>query len=223
MVAPFHQGITVSETLWFSANEPSLLLCFLKGKTTNRKIRLFAVACVRRIWAQVEDNVSRAVVRTVERFADGRKGVADLRAARTVAASLLARAAGRPAAVAEAVARLTWPHDGDGACDHAALVSYYVHCAAGGDAGEYAGQCALLRDIVGNLHRPTTSDPPWAAPAVVALAREMYTSRDFDAMPALGDALQASGCDDPDVLGHCRGTGLHARGCAVVDAILGYS
>ncbi|WP_439629481.1 hypothetical protein [Gemmata sp.] len=40
-------------------------------------------------------------------------------------------------------------------------------------------------------------------------------------MPILGDALQDAGCDHDLVLGHCRGAKLHARGCWVVDAILG--
>ena len=40
-------------------------------------------------------------------------------------------------------------------------------------------------------------------------------------MPILADALQDAGCDNLDVLGHCRGPGPHARGCWVVDLLLG--
>ncbi|AWM42340.1 hypothetical protein C1280_21800 [Gemmata obscuriglobus] len=55
----------------------------------------------------------------------------------------------------------------------------------------------------------------------VAIARQMYESRDFSAMPILADALQDAGCDNDDVLNHCRGPGPHVRGCWVVDLLLG--
>jgi hypothetical protein len=37
----------------------------------------------------------------------------------------------------------------------------------------------------------------------------------------LADALQDAGCDNADILGHCRGPGPHVRGCWVVDLVLG--
>jgi hypothetical protein len=49
----------------------------------------------------------------------------------------------------------------------------------------------------------------------------MYDARDFSDMPVLGDALEESGCTDPDILGHCRSGGQHVRGCWVVDLLLG--
>ncbi len=45
--------------------------------------------------------------------------------------------------------------------------------------------------------------------------------RAFDRLPILADALEEAGCDHPDVLAHCRGPGPHARGCWVVDLVLG--
>jgi hypothetical protein len=49
----------------------------------------------------------------------------------------------------------------------------------------------------------------------------MYESRDFSALPILADALQDAGCDDEDVLNHCRVERVHVRGCWVVDTVLG--
>ena len=46
-------------------------------------------------------------------------------------------------------------------------------------------------------------------------------SREFGAMPILADALQDAGCDNPDILNHCRGDGPHVRGCWVMDRALG--
>jgi hypothetical protein len=62
----------------------------------------------------------------------------------------------------------------------------------------------------------------WRTGTAVALARQMYESRDFGAMPILADALQEAGCDNADVLNHCRdATAAHFRGCWVVDGVLG--
>ena len=62
---------------------------------------------------------------------------------------------------------------------------------------------------------------PWLTVDVLALASQMYESRDFFAMPILADALQDAGCDNADILNHCRGPGPHVRGCWVVDLVLG--
>jgi hypothetical protein len=78
--------------------------------------------------------------------------------------------------------------------------------------------CDLARDIFGNPFRPLRQR---AFPAhVVALARECY-----DAFPAvsdrfliLGDALADLG--EEQAAEHCR-QGEHAKGCHVLDWILG--
>jgi hypothetical protein len=82
-------------------------------------------------------------------------------------------------------------------------------------------QRELLRDIFGNPFRHVSADPRWLTSPVLDLARTMYESRDFTAMPILADALEESGCDNADVLAHCRGDGPHVRGCWVVDLVLG--
>jgi hypothetical protein len=83
---------------------------------------------------------------------------------------------------------------------------------------------SLIRDIVGNPFRPVTFDPSWRTSTASALARQMYDSRDFAIMPILADALQDAGCDNDDILSHCRDPqGTHVRGCWVVDLVLGKS
>jgi hypothetical protein len=54
-----------------------------------------------------------------------------------------------------------------------------------------------------------------------AIAKAMYDSRDFAAMALLADALQDAGCEQADILDHCRGPGPHVKGCWVVDLVLG--
>jgi hypothetical protein len=78
----------------------------------------------------------------------------------------------------------------------------------------------ILRDIFGNPFRPVAFDPMWRTDTAVSVAQQMYESRDFGAMPILADALQDAGCDNDDILNHCRGSGPHVRGCWVVDLVL---
>ncbi|MBP3956210.1 hypothetical protein J8F10_13045 [Gemmata sp. G18] len=70
--------------------------------------------------------------------------------------------------------------------------------------------------------RSVSFSPSWRTSTAIALAGQMYESREFGAMPILADALQDAGCDSADVLDHCRDAGApHVRGCWVVDLVLG--
>ena len=79
----------------------------------------------------------------------------------------------------------------------------------------------FFRDIFGNPFRPVAVDPSWLTSTVVALARGIYEDRAFDRMPILADALQDAGCENPDVLNHCRDPQqVHVRGCFAIDLLL---
>jgi hypothetical protein len=91
-----------------------------------------------------------------------------------------------------------------------------------------AFQISILRDIVGNPFRTATITSPWRTPTVADLATAAYGERvrnngrlDSDRLAVLSDALEEAGCDDEAILGHLRGPGPHARGCWVLDLILG--
>jgi hypothetical protein len=87
-------------------------------------------------------------------------------------------------------------------------------------------QSALLRDIFGNPFRCATIDLPWLAwndGAVFKIGRLIYDDRAFDRLPLLADVLEEAGCDNQEILDHCRSTGEHVRGCWVVDLLLGKS
>lgn len=98
------------------------------------------------------------------------------------------------------------------------------------DAASAVERVDYLRDIEDGLVRVFDRDPDaptypssWRTSTVVELARQTYESRDFAPMPILGDALQDAGCDNEDILAHCRGAGPHVRGCWVADLVLGKS
>jgi hypothetical protein len=102
----------------------------------------------------------------------------------------------------------------------------YQEVARAARAAEHAAQIQLVHDLFG----PT---PPqaigldaswltWDSGTVVRMTRSIYEERRWEDMGVLGDALQEAGCADEVFLSHCRG-GPHARGCVVVDALLGLS
>jgi len=78
-----------------------------------------------------------------------------------------------------------------------------------------------IRDVFGNPFRSITIEPSWLTSTVVVLAGSIYDERAFDQMPILADALQDAGCDNENILNHCRQPGGHVRGCWVVDLLLG--
>lgn len=84
-------------------------------------------------------------------------------------------------------------------------------------------QVSLIRDVFGNPFRPIVIDPAWLTSTVVALANGIYNEKAFERMPILADALEDAGCDNEDILNHCRERSEHVRGCHVVDLILGKS
>ncbi|AMV23307.1 hypothetical protein VT84_02785 [Gemmata sp. SH-PL17] len=84
------------------------------------------------------------------------------------------------------------------------------------------GTLALIHEIFPNPFAPPRFDPAWRTADVVALARGIYDDRAFERMPILADALQEAGCDNADILAHCRDANqVHVRGCWALDLCLG--
>jgi hypothetical protein len=63
----------------------------------------------------------------------------------------------------------------------------------------------------------------WNDGAVSRITQSIYEDHAFNHLPILADALEDAGCTNADILNHCRQPGEHARGCWVIDAILGKS
>jgi hypothetical protein len=78
----------------------------------------------------------------------------------------------------------------------------------------------LINEVHGNPFRPVAFSPAWRTDAVMSLARQMYDTREFTAMPILADALEEAGCTTAAVLDHCRNADLHVRGCWALDLVL---
>lgn len=88
---------------------------------------------------------------------------------------------------------------------------------------ELVAQSNLIREIHGNPFHPVALNSRWLTQAVTTLATAIYDAQAFDRLPVLADALEEAGCDNDDILNHCRSSGPHVRGCWVVDLLLGKS
>ncbi|WP_439630587.1 hypothetical protein [Gemmata sp.] len=217
---------------WLGWYEPGPLIYYLRSKqhvhkkaAGRRKLRLLAVAICRTVERHfVGDARSVGRIELVERLADKlvRAGeVTQLHSSTpwmpTADVNELARRA--TIAACDPIAENAVGFCGD-------FAAHISRLETKGDA-EFASQkaqrvqAALVRCIFGNPFRPVVLDPEWRTSTVVQLAQGIYDDRAFDRLPILADALQDAGCDNADVLTHCRDTGPHARGCWVVDLVLG--
>ncbi len=256
--------ITMTEADWLSCADPARMLKFLTGRVSDRKSRLFACACVRRLWPLLHDEASRRAVANAEQYADGladRQALDEAReeAARAQAplgpaavaawqasimalqaggpdgadyraaheAALRASAVSRTAGLAVGVCRLPGSFSPARIANLAAEAARLVSPAGGpvpAEVAERAAQADLLRCLLGNPFQPVAFDPGlrlWNGGAAVALAQEMYDGRDFGKAPLLADMLEDAGATDPQLLGHLRVAGPHARGCFAADLVLG--
>ncbi len=198
---------------------------FITGRPGHRRLRLFAVACARRLWPSLRDERSREVILAAERFADR-----PTRKWKVALAAAYQAARGSPAEAwsADRVVQAVGEASAWDAAQGAA--GWVAHCRwrAGGDAAraeEWRAQCDLVREVFANPFRaPSAVDPGWLAwngASVPRLAEAIYAERTFDRLAVLADALEAAGCDSAEILAHLRGPGPHVRGCWAVDLILG--
>lgn len=84
-----------------------------------------------------------------------------------------------------------------------------------------AFQAELVRDLFGNPFRPVQVEPRWLTADAVELARVIHAGGTFERLSELGTVLEAAGCTEDEVLGHCRTPRSHARGCWMLDLLLG--
>lgn len=77
----------MTEEAWLGAIDPQPMLEFLRGKVSDRKLRLFACACFRNVWKYITDANTRRGIEVVELFADGLASAQDLAEAEALPAA----------------------------------------------------------------------------------------------------------------------------------------
>lgn len=208
----------MTEAEWLTATDPLPMLSFIRGRVSDRKLRLFAIGCCRRVINLIDRQAHRKAIVVCERFVDG---IADDEEC-TAAFERLDHDDTRPGMghllEEDAFGAAYWSIYG---CGH--LVCFQPDCDNGEEleALEHEMQSHLLRCTCGNPFHSVSANPSWLTTDTIALAESIYSGRAFDRMPILADALQDAGCDNADILVHCRSEGPHVRGCWVVDLLTG--
>jgi hypothetical protein len=233
----------MTEQHWLACANPTPMLHFLRGRASDRKLRLFAVACCRRIWDTLPGETSHRAVEVTERFADGHATVAELATAFAALSQQVPQLfiPGRPypAQVVWHAARAalfsSWPPpsnmDARSATRNVASTASHQAARAiepswAAYQAERAVQAELLRDLFGNPFRTIRRSRvlscwlTWCSSTVPKLAQAIDDDRGFDRLSILADALEEAGCTDPDILKHLWAPGPHVRGCFVVDLLL---
>jgi hypothetical protein len=233
----------MTESAWRSSTNPQTLLAILRAKASDRKCRLFSLACLHRFevfLAHPRLARTREAIATLERHLDGAATADQLRAATArsleeiernvaehalenwtgsdLAHGLLARdahaAAARHIALAQDFAY-------DVVVDHLPETLYDEEAWRMVTAPVRAQMCRWLRDLGGNPFRPARFLGAWRTPSAVGIAQAMYERRDFVALPVLAESLREAGCRETRILRHCQDPSEHIPGCWVVDLILG--
>jgi hypothetical protein len=232
----------MTEADWLACTDPQKMLDSLRGKASERKLRLFACACCRRVWHLLTREQPRDAVATAERYADGLAGPEELRRGWSAVRKALSVAPLRTgweealtAALHAATPGTLYPEGAAKAAaralsDDRRLRARWYDLEAAGCPREQAFQCGLLRDLFTPFGAAAVSAAwlTWGTGAVASLALGAYEDRqppsgtlDTTRLAVLADALEEAGCADADLLGHLRGPGPHVRGCWALDLCLG--
>jgi hypothetical protein len=188
----------MTEQEWITATDPTPMLEFLRGKASDRKLRLFGCAFFRQLYAPVDPR--NTIIAVGEKYADGMADSEELKTARSLAR------------------RLEPPHTFGSVVSVVDSGSMYP-CVRSGRARTH---CERIRDIFGNPFRRVSIDSKWLTSKVAALATGIYQEKAFDRFPILADALQDAGAgENHDILTHLRSGGEHVRGCWALDLVVG--
>ncbi len=168
-------------------------------------MRLFCVASCRVYWDDLADGRSQKAVIKLEEAADGKITEVELSSAEYEAKNVRHLCVFGLAACAAAIGT---PSN---------VIEYLLRQNTTKGRSKLG---KLFQEVYGNPFEPVTLNHSWLTTTVQALANGIYEEKAFDRMPILADALHDAGCDNEDILNHCRQPGEHVRGCWVVDLLL---
>jgi hypothetical protein len=197
---------------------------FVQENASDRKLRLFAVACCRINEHLLPNNNLRDSIGVIEDYADGLANNKDLQKVYTYADRLTSSLK-----------------------DFLAVFSTRSVAVAASMTSNFAFQARELSDMLYSQTKPWQHPTAWdlhipllheifgnpfqtaqtrfklksESRTVVKLAKKLYDKKEFEQMPLLAEALEKAGCSDHDLVSHCRAKVVHVRGCWALDLILG--
>jgi hypothetical protein len=190
-------------------------------RAPERKLRLLGVAMCENLRPFFQHDWHRLALDSISNLAGEEKFTLDYRASLRQLRNAACIHADNPD-LDRAVEELVFPREVWTAIGEVFVkVRSAVWVAVKGQKPNLTEPADLLREIFGNPFRPVAFEASWRTSTAVTLARQMFFTREFSASPILADALQEAGCENDDVLRHCRGPGPHVRGCWVVDGVIG--
>src|SRR5581483_3591788 len=197
-VTPTRRAAAMTEEEWLTPGDLSRHVALMWAEKRARKLRLFGVACCRQLDPWVDEPVLHEALARAERFADGELSGSTIGKWR-LKVNRLADERRRANRAVKKVPQEFVYQDVAAVCLEPPYTGFadawwtLVHGRMYGDEFARTGPGLahkLLLDIFGNPFRPVAFDAAWRTSTAVALARQMYESRDFSAMPILADALQ---------------------------------
>lgn len=219
----------MTESQWLSSCDPAAMMEVVRKDrqrvksgpgwdnyyvASDRKLRLFAVACCRQVWHLLTDERSRLAVEVAERYAD-EEATEEERVAAYEDARMAWNTRNNPAGMAVYCCSTN--------------IEYGTSRIVIPELKDTPNQnilAALLREIVGNPYvahflccsvkvgrqLPLDNKCPvcgpiltWNDGTVPRIAQSIYDRRAFEEMPILVDPLMEAGCDNEAILQHCRG------------------
>jgi hypothetical protein len=217
----------MTEQEWLACEDALLVLRRLGNQLSDRKLRLWLCGGCRRVWPSLSLQQVRNAVEAAEQFSDGR--IDDKKLATALEAALIAFAQfGRrnfhkltsDPAVAIKSFKLTLAANA-ATPDPRQLLLAAEFPIPDDSTFRAVASPDLLRCVAGKPFRPVVFELKWRTDDVLGLARGIDEDRAFDRLPLLADAMMDAGCNDEQILAHCRQQGPHVRGCWVVDGCLG--
>ncbi len=216
----FRQGGALTESQWSTALRPEALLREMHRRLGERKLWLFAAACIRQTptsWA----NDCSWLLEQLERTAD--QGL--LRSFSGLRAGLAGMVESSHHLIQFAEALFDIPSRFLSAGSSAEVVWQVVpNLIAVVSVADESQQRSWIRELAGNPYRPAVLDPTWLGwndGCVGKLARVLDAERRFEDLPILADALEDAGCTETMLLEHLRSSGPHCHGCWALDTVLG--
>ena len=214
---------------WLNCPRPDELYLDRFAQTPRpwRKLRLYACGCCRQVWDSLMDPRSRDAVEVAERYADGVAAEAELDAAAEAALEACDEIDARNPNSIESGAAHAAHLSIQAPSDVSHPVAWVMTRVYGYDDyaealnTNLAALADLFRDVFDNPYRPGRPQLVWWTPKVKHLAQLIYEQQTFSRMSELASALEDAGCQDLEILAHCREERIHIKGCWVLDLLLG--